>query len=216
MKAESRLYVAKEKTCVMKKYLFAILAVVCVASGCNRKSADASETTTSDSLSVTDTVVADERGYLVYEGDEAPLFEAVDAATGDTIRLADLRGKVVMLQFTASWCGVCRKEMPQIESRIWQRHKNDTTFALLGIDRDEPAEKVVRFAEQTGVTYPLVLDPGADIFGLYADKRAGVTRNVIIGRDGRIVMTTRLYEEKEFERMVAVIDSLLVASPVME
>lgn len=216
MKAESRLYVAKEKTCVMKKYLFAILAVVCVASGCNRKSADASETTTSDSLSVTDTAVVDDRGYKVRVGDEAPLFEAVDAATGDTIRLADLRGKVVMLQFTASWCGVCRKEMPQIESRIWQRHKNDTAFALLGIDRDEPAEKVVRFAEQTGVTYPLVLDPDADIFGLYADKQAGVTRNVIIGRDGRIVMMTRLYEEKEFEHMVAVIDSLLVASPVTE
>lgn len=216
MKAESRLYVAKEKTCVMKKYLFAILAVVCVASGCNQKSADASETTTSDSLSVTDTAVVDDRGYKVRVGDDAPLFTTVDALSGDTVRLADLRGKVVMLQFTASWCGVCRKEMPQIESRIWQRHKNDTTFALLGIDRDEPAEKVVRFAEQTGVTYPLVLDPDADIFGLYADKRAGVTRNVIIGRDGRIVMTTRLYEEKEFERMVAVIDSLLVASPVME
>lgn len=216
MKAESRLYVAKEKTCVMKKYLFAILAVVCVASGCNRKSADASETTTSDSLSVTDTAVVDDRGYKVRVGDEAPLFTTVDALSGDTVRLADLRGKVVMLQFTASWCGVCRKEMPQIESRIWQRHKNDTTFALLGIDRDEPVEKVARFVEQTGVTYPLVLDPDADIFGLYADKRAGVTRNVIIGRDGRIVMMTRLYEEKEFEHMVAVIDSLLVASPVTE
>lgn len=216
MKAESRLYVAKEKTCVMKKYLFAILAVVCVASGCNQKSADASETTTSDSLSVTDTAVVDDRGYKVRVGDDAPLFTTVDALSGDTVRLADLRGKVVMLQFTASWCGVCRKEMPQIESRIWQRHKNDTTFALLGIDRDEPAEKVARFVEQTGVTYPLVLDPDADIFGLYADKQAGVTRNVIIGRDGRIVMTTRLYEEKEFEHMVAVIDSLLVASPVTE
>ncbi len=216
MKAELRLYVAKEKTCVMKKYLFAILAVVCVASGCNRKSADASEAAIGNNPSVTDTAVVDDRGYKVRVGDEAPLFTTVDALSGDTVRLADLRGKVVMLQFTASWCGVCRKEMPQIESRIWQRHKNDTTFALLGIDRDEPAEKVARFVEQTGVTYPLVLDPDADIFGLYADKRAGVTRNVIIGRDGRIVMTTRLYEEKEFERMVAVIDSLLVASPVME
>ena len=214
----------------MKKYLFAILAVVCVASGCNRKSADASEAAIGNNPSVTDTAVVDDRGYKVRVGDEAPLFTTVDALSGDTIRLADLRGKVVMLQFTASWCGVCRKEMPQIESRIWQRHKNDTAFALLGIDRDEPAEKetalpkvsvgdkveMTRFAEQTGVTYPLVLDPDADIFGLYADKQAGVTRNVIIGRDGRIVMMTRLYEEKEFERMVAVIDSLLVASPVME
>ena len=200
----------------MKKYLCAILAVVCVAAGCNRKSADASEAATGNIPSVTDTAVVDDRGYKVRVGDEAPLFTTVDALSGDTVRLADLRGKVVLLQFTASWCGVCRKEMPQIESRIWQRHNNDTTFALLGIDRDEPAEKVVRFVEQTGVTYPLVLDPDADIFGLYADKQAGVTRNVIIGRDGRIVMMTRLYEEKEFERMVAVIDSLLVASPVTE
>ena len=75
---------------------------------------------------------------------------------------------------------------------------------------------MARFVEQTGVTYPLVLDPEADIFGLYADKQAGVTRNVIIGRDGRIVMMTRLYEEEEFDHMVAVIDSLLVASPVTE
>lgn len=197
----------------MKKYLFAILLVACVASGCSRKAAVTSESGENDSVAVADTAVVDDRGYKVRVGDEAPLFVTVDALTGDTVRLADLRGKVVMLQFTASWCGVCRKEMPQIESRIWQRHKNDTAFALVGIDRDEPAEKVARFIEQTGVTYPLVLDPDADIFGLYADKRAGVTRNVIIGRDGRIVMMTRLYEEKEFESMVGVIDSLLAVSP---
>jgi hypothetical protein len=48
---------------------------------------------------------------------------------------------------------------------------------------------------------PLVLDPGADIFGLYADKEAGVTRNVILDRSGKIIFLTRLYERKEFEQM---------------
>ena len=196
----------------MKIYIPAILFMLCLVAGCNHKPVGGSDTVESDSI--VNTVVVDDRGYKVGVGDEAPLFTTVDALTGDTVRLADMRGKVVMLQFTASWCGVCRKEMPQIESRIWQRHKNDTSFALIGIDRDEPAEKVSRFVEQTGVTYPMVLDPDADIFGLYADKKAGVTRNVIIGRDGRIVMTTRLYEEKEFEHMVAVIDSLLATSSV--
>lgn len=196
----------------MKRYIPAILFMLCLVAGCNHKPVGGSDTVESDSI--VNTVTVDDRGYKVGVGDEAPLFTTVDALTGDTVRLADMRGKVVMLQFTASWCGVCRKEMPQIESRIWQRHKNDTSFALIGIDRDEPAEKVSRFVEQTGVTYPMVLDPDADIFGLYADKKAGVTRNVIIGRDGRIVMTTRLYEEKEFEHMVAVIDSLLATSPV--
>lgn len=69
-----------------------------------------------------------------------------------------------MLQFTASWCGVCRKEMPFIEKDIWQKHKDNEAFALCGVDRDEPLDKVVAFAQaMTGVTYPLGLDPGADI-----------------------------------------------------
>ena len=90
----------------MRKILLAVSLVACVLAGCKHNSAGRVDAEEADSAAEADTVVADERGYLVYEGDEAPLFEAVDAATGDTIRLADLRGKVVMLQFTASWCGV--------------------------------------------------------------------------------------------------------------
>ena len=103
-------------------------------------------------------------------------------------KLSDLRGKVVMLQFTASWCGVCRKEMPFIEKDIWQKHKDNEAFALYGVDRDEPLDKVVAFAKQTGVTYPLGLDPGADIFAKYADRKAGITRNVLIDKAGKIMM----------------------------
>ena len=51
-----------------------------------------------------------------------------------------------MLQFTASWCGVCRKEMPFIEKDIWQKHKSDPDFMLMGIDRDEPLNKVIALA----------------------------------------------------------------------
>jgi hypothetical protein len=55
------------------------------------------------------------------------------------------------------------------------------------------------------ITYPLALDPGADIFGLFAEKKAGVTRNVIIDRDGRIIFLTRLFERQEFDEMKKVI-----------
>jgi hypothetical protein len=51
------------------------------------------------------------------------------------------------------------------------------------------------------ITYPLALDPGADIFGLYALKEAGVTRNVIIDRSGRIIFLTRLFSREEFDKM---------------
>lgn len=146
--------------------------------------------------------------YKVKVGDIAPDFE-MNLPSGEKVKLSSLRGKVVMLQFTASWCGVCRKEMPHIESEIWLKHKNNPDFALFGVDRDEPAETVLKFAESTGVTYPIGLDPDGDIFGLYADKKAGITRNVIIDKDGKIVMLTRLYDVEEFNQMVKVIDSLL-------
>lgn len=146
--------------------------------------------------------------YKVKVGDIAPDFE-MSLPNGKKVKLSSLRGKVVMLQFTASWCGVCRKEMPHIESDIWLKHKNNPHFALYGVDRDEPAEKVLKFAKATGVTYPIGLDPNGDIFGLYADKKAGITRNIIIGKDGKIVMLTRLFNMEEFNEMVKTIDSLL-------
>ena len=151
----------------------------------------------------------DSVGYIVRVGDVAPEME-LELIDGQKVKLSALRGKVVMLQFTASWCGVCRKEMPFIESDIWQKHKDNKNFALIGIDRDEPVETVKAFAEKTGVTYPLALDPGADHFAKYAERKAGITRNVLIDKEGKIVMLTRLYNEEEFAALCKKIDEMLV------
>lgn len=150
----------------------------------------------------------DSVGSIVRVGDIAPDF-TVKLIDGRSITLSALRGKVVMLQFTASWCGVCRREMPHIESDIWQKHKNNPSFMLIGIDRDEPLTKVTAFKKAMKITYPLALDPNANVFGLYADKQAGVTRNILIDKEGRIVKTTRLYNEAEFSSLVKAIDDLL-------
>lgn len=82
-------------------------------------------------------------------------------------------------------------------------------LAVLGIDRDEPVEKVIKFKKDFGVTYPFILDPGANIFGLFAEKNAGVTRNVIIDRSGKIIFLTRLFEMEEFEQIKKVIFAVL-------
>jgi len=150
---------------------------------------------------------SEDRGYIVNIGDQAPDFE-ISTIDGNKMMLSDLKGKVVMLQFTASWCGVCRKEMPYIESEIWQIHK-EKDFVVIGIDRDEPLEKVKEFAKKTGVTYPMALDPNAEIFGLYAHKKAGVTRNVISDEEGKIVFLTRLFNREEFDLMKNEIEKLL-------
>ena len=159
-------------------------------------------------LQAQEAATPDAVGYIVKVGQTAPDFE-MTLADGSSVKLKDLRGKVVMLQFTASWCGVCRKEMPFIERDIWQKHKDSSSFVLIGIDRDEPLEKVLAFAKQTKVTYPLALDPGADVFALYADRKAGITRNVLIDPQGKIVKLTRLYKEDEFNELVKQIDEML-------
>lgn len=151
---------------------------------------------------------ADSNGYRVFDGDKAPDF-TITLTDGRQLKLSDLRGKLVMIQFTASWCGVCRKEMPFIERDIWQRHKDNPNFVLIGIDRDEPLEKVVNFAKQTGVTYPLGLDPGANIYAKYALRKSGITRNILIDKDGTIIKRTRLYKEDEFSSLVETIDKYL-------
>lgn len=171
----------------MKKFLTALLLLMGV-SGCVRQS--------------------DTRGYSVKVGDMAPDFE-IEYLDGSSKMLSELRGKVVMIQFTSSWCGVCRAEMPHIETEIWQKHKSNPAFALIGVDYMEDKKITEAFAKRMAVTYPLTLDLTGAKFGLYTESGAGVTRNIIVGKDGKIVFLTRLYNRREFKAMKKVIDGLL-------
>ncbi|HYQ59173.1 MAG TPA: TlpA disulfide reductase family protein, partial [Draconibacterium sp.] len=69
-------------------------------------------------------------GYIVKIGQQMPDIE-MELTNGTKVSTADLEGKVTMLQFTASWCSVCRKEMPHIEKDIWQKHKDNSDFVLI-------------------------------------------------------------------------------------
>ena len=200
----------KMKKKIMNVCGVALLAVSLLACSGQKKGAEAAESV-SDTVKVATEAMsaqAESTGYIVRIGEIAPDF-TITLTDGKQVTLSSLRGKVVMLQFTASWCGVCRKEMPFIEKDIWLKHKDNADFALIGIDRDEPLEKVLAFAKSTGVTYPLGLDPGADIFAKYALRDAGITRNVLIDREGKIVKLTRLYNEEEFASLVQQINEML-------
>ncbi|GIR41948.1 MAG: hypothetical protein CM15mP52_1780 [Candidatus Neomarinimicrobiota bacterium] len=70
---------------------------------------------------------------------------------------------------------------------MYGRRSRIKGVVLIGVDRDEPLDVVLKFQKEMGTTYPLALDPGANIFGLFADKNSGVTRNVVIDQNGKIV-----------------------------
>ena len=149
----------------------------------------------------------DDRGFLIRIGDKAPNF-SMEFTDGTKAQLKDFKGKPVMLQFTASWCSVCIKEMPHIEDEIWQKWKDDGLI-VIGVDRDEPLEKAQMLIDKTKVTYPISLDPGAEIYKKFAAEKSGVTRNVIIDKNGEVVFLTRLFKIDEFEEMKLKIETLL-------
>ena len=146
----------------------------------------------------------DDRGYIVQLGQQAPEFE-FKLLSGDTINNDVLKGKVVVLQFTGSWCSVCRKEMPHLEDEVWQRFKDDD-FILIGLDLREDEAKAKEFANAMGVTYPMASDLDSRLFDLFAGPKQGVTRNIVLDKKGEIIFLTRLYERSEFEEMISVID----------
>jgi peroxiredoxin len=146
--------------------------------------------------------------HKVKIGDMAPDFHLY-FPDGKTKRLSDLKGKVIMLQFTASWCSVCLKEMPFIEAEIWQKLKNHPDFVLIGIDFKESPDKIPPFLKAAKTTYPMALDTNGKIFELFAEKDAGVTRNIIIDKTGQIAFLTRLFAREEFDEMKKKIEELL-------
>jgi len=104
-------------------------------------------------------------------------------AKGQMVSLADLRGRVVLLNFWASWCQECRPEMPAFE----RLHRDFTGQGLtvLGVNVREGAQAIQRYAKELDLTFPLVLDSNGEIRNSYGV--IGLPTTFLIGRDGRTV-----------------------------
>ena len=151
----------------------------------------------------------DKRGYIVNIGESSPSV----IINGENL-LEKYKGKVIMLQFTASWCSVCIKEMPHIETEIWKKHKDNENFILIGLAKDtqknpQKEKEIKSMIKKTGVTYPIITDFNSKIFNSFADEKAGVTRNIIIDQNGKIQFLTRLFDLNEFNQMKSKIEELL-------
>jgi thiol-disulfide isomerase/thioredoxin len=99
------------------------------------------------------------------------------------LSLTDLHGKVVVLNFWASWCAECRPEMPMLEGL--HREFASRGLAIIGINAREDKQAVGNYATELGLTFPLVLDPGGKNNHLYGG--IGLPTTFVIGRDGRAV-----------------------------
>ena len=147
------------------------------------------------------------RGYNVKVGEDAPKIDLL-LLDGQLLTNENIKGKVVVIQFTASWCSVCIKEMPHLEKEVWQKFKNDD-FLLVGVDLKEDLNVVESFIQKTVVTYPFAIDRDGSFFESFTNPGAGVTRNIVIDKTGKISFLTRLFDPKEFQEMIEHIEMLL-------
>jgi peroxiredoxin len=108
---------------------------------------------------------------------------------GPNLRLAEQRGRVVMVNFWATWCGPCRQEMPQLD-RLYQKYKS-SGFVLLGVNVDDDARKAGDVAAKLGITFPVLLDTDKAVSKLY--DLSTMPSTVIIDRDGKVRYLHRGY-----------------------
>jgi peroxiredoxin len=109
--------------------------------------------------------------------------------SGPNLRLAEQRGRVVMVNFWATWCGPCRQEMPQLD-RLYQKYKS-SGFVLLGVNVDDDVRKATDVAAKLGVTFPVLLDTDKAVSKLY--DLSTMPSTVIIDRDGKVRFMHRGY-----------------------
>ena len=142
---------------------------------------------------------------LVKEGDVAPGF-VIKTLDGETRLLSELQGKVVWLNFFATWCPPCRKELPHLQ-KVYEKLRDNENFEVFVIGREHTQEELKKFREEQNFTLPFVPDPDRVIFSKYANQN--IPRNFIIDKNGRIAVASIGYKEDEFNEIVSKVEKLL-------
>ena len=142
---------------------------------------------------------------IIKKGMEAPAF-TVKMIDGTTLNSEDLKGKVVMVNFWATWCPPCRKEFTRLQKDIIDRFQGED-FVLLPIAVDDDPDSVPTFMKKNGYTFPVAVDPGRKVYSMFAEKY--IPRNFIIGKDGKIAFQTVGYSAGEFNELIRDLEELL-------
>jgi peroxiredoxin len=120
---------------------------------------------------------------------------------GPNLRLKEQRGKVVLVNFWATWCAPCREEMPQL-NKLFDKYRA-SGFTLLGVNVDEDSRNAAGIASQLGVKFPVLLDSDKAVSKLY--ELSAMPSTVLIDRDGKLRFSHRGYRpgyELEYDKQI--------------
>jgi peroxiredoxin len=129
---------------------------------------------------------------------------------GNSIRLSDFRGQVVLVNFWATWCSPCRAEMPSMEALYQSYHRQG--FAILAISSDlQGSEGVKPFVQEYRLSFPVLLDPG-NVVGTHLQVR-GIPTSYLLDKQGHITGMELGAKNWHSPKMRQLVESLLAESP---
>jgi peroxiredoxin len=146
---------------------------------------------------------------LTHVGETIPSF-TVKELSGSTFSMAHERGKVVVVNFWATWCPPCRLEMPRLEKEIWNKYQSNPGFAMVAIARQQTEATIAGFHRaHAEFTYPLAYDPARNVYAKFAD--AGIPRSYVVDKHGRIVFQSVGYQAGDIQKLNRAIEKALAA-----
>ena len=147
------------------------------------------------------------REWQTHLGEAAPNF-SVTTIDGAEVNLAEFRGRLVLVNFFATWCGPCLYELPHLQ-QLWDEHGNNNGFVMLVIGLEETPETVVKFKAKHGFTLPMTVDLDRTAFEKFATE--GIPRTYLISHDGKILYQSVGFGESEvYQRELAALRRLIV------
>jgi len=157
-------------------------------------------------LTFTTCIFAQDEFTMIKKGDDAPDF-SITMEDGSVKTLSDLKGKVVWVNFFATWCPPCRKELPHLDKDVYQKLKDNKNFEVLVIGREHDWATLNKFKADNNFSLPFYPDAEREVFSKYAKQN--IPRNFIIDKDGKIVIASIGFKEEEFNEMIQTVNELL-------
>lgn len=143
-------------------------------------------------------------GDIVNVGDQMPAFTIV-SDSGTKMSSATLKGKVILVNFFATWCPPCQKELADVQEKLWPKYKDNKNFQLLVIGREHTDAELAKYNEKKGFDFPLYPDKNRAIFGAFAKNL--IPRSYLIGKDGKVIYASKGYTEEEFAELMGKIEA---------
>ncbi|SFS60766.1 TlpA family protein disulfide reductase [Sphingobacterium wenxiniae] len=144
--------------------------------------------------------------WKVAVGEKVPLF-TVENKKNEPMPMGAMKGKVVLLNFFATWCPPCRQELPRLQKEVWEKWGERADFEVMVLAREEGWDKLDPFMANNKYTFPVYPDLRREVFSLFAESL--IPRNVLVNKEGKIIYQSIGYSAEEFDELIALIEKSL-------